>query len=236
MILSRLWSWRQIPQRVYPGHEQPLMPFHRCQSDHDPGRFFSATTFKECRPEGTILRGLLSRTLCVGSEPLVLQITDVIDADDVAACIADWFIASDVRLAQDVGLSEIAFALRNSRDGITLWVENGAYRPRPVILFNVRCHADELVAALNKDRGRTTHFLLDLVNQHEVVIHLGRAKMYGGDNLASDCLIPVDNGCTQRRSLRLEKLHRSLHILRRSGDHSRGGLNQKISSEGQQYQ
>src|SRR6266566_2438134 len=95
--------------------------------------------------------------------------------DDVA-CIADWFIASDVRLAQDVGLSEIAFALRNSRDGFTLWVENGAYRPRPVILFNVRCHADELVAALSKDRGRPTHFLLDLVNQHEVVIDLGRAQ------------------------------------------------------------
>src|SRR3984893_17515349 len=125
----------------------------------------------------TILRGLLSWTLCVRSEPLVLQIADVIDADDVAACIADWFIAGDVRLAQDVGLSEIAFALRNSPDGFTLWVENAAYRPRPVILFNVRCHADELVAALNKERGRPTRFLLDLVNQHEVVIHLGRAKM-----------------------------------------------------------
>src|SRR5882757_8992369 len=111
-----------------------------------------------------------SWTLCVRSEPLVLQITDVIDADDVA-CIADRFIASDVRLAQDVRL------LRNSRDGFTLWVENGAYRPRPVILLNVRCHADELVAALNKYRGRSTHFLLDLVNQHEVVIHLCRAKM-----------------------------------------------------------
>src|SRR5882757_9101565 len=134
-----------------------------------------------------------SWTLCVRSEPLVLQITDVIDADDVA-CIADRFIASDVRLAQDVGLSEIAFALRNSRDGFTLWVENGAYRPRPVILLNVRCHADELVAALNKDGGGPTRFLLDLVNQHEIVIHLGRAKMYGGDNLAGDCLIPVDNG------------------------------------------
>src|SRR2546430_13100304 len=117
-----------------------------------------------------------SWTLCVRSEPLVLQITDVIDADDVA-CIADRFIASDVRLAQNVRFSEIAFALRNSRDGFTLWVENGAYRPRPVILLNVRCHADELVAALNKDRGRSTNFLLHLVNQHEVVIHLCRAKM-----------------------------------------------------------
>src|SRR5258705_3846786 len=117
-----------------------------------------------------------SWTLCVRSEPLVLQITDVIDADNVA-CIADRFIASDVRLAQDVGLSEIAFALRNSRDGFTLWVENGAYRPRPVILLNVRCHADELVTALNKYRGRSTHFLLDLVTQHEVVIHLCRPKM-----------------------------------------------------------
>src|SRR5216110_517197 len=122
-------------------------------------------------PEGTILRGLLSWTLCVRSEPLVLQITDVIDADDVA-CIADRFIASDVRLAQNVRFSEIAFALRNSRDGFTLWVENGAYRPRPVILLNVRCHADELVAALNKDCGGPTRFLLDLVNQHEIVIHL----------------------------------------------------------------
>src|SRR5882724_6085189 len=196
----------------------------------------SSVPFKECRPEGTILRGLPSRTLCVGSEPLVLQIADIIDADDVAACIADWFIASDVRLAQDVGLSEIAFALRNSRDGFTLWVENGAYRPRPVILLNVRCHADELVAALNKDGGSPTRFLLDLVNQQEIVIHLGRAKMYGGDNLAGDCLIPVDNGCTQRGGLRLEKLHRSLHILSRSGEHSCGGLNQKIGSKGQQHQ
>src|SRR5258706_7668962 len=137
-----------------------------------------------------------SWTLCVRSEPLVLQITDVIDAD-VAACIADWFIASDVRLAQDVSLSEIAFALRNSRDGFTLWVENGAYRPRPVILLNVRCHADELVAALNKDRGRPTHFLLDLVNQHEVVIHLGRPKMYGGGSRFGTRLLPPLHWGTQ---------------------------------------
>jgi len=60
---------------------------------------------------------------------LVLQIADVVYADDVVAGIADWFIASDVRLTQDVGLSEIAFALRNNRDGSTLWVENSAYRP-----------------------------------------------------------------------------------------------------------
>src|ERR1700682_3905869 len=82
---------------------------------------FSVPPHSKNAPEGTILRGLLSRTLCVRSEPLVLQIADVIDADDIAACIADWFIASDVRLAQDVGLSEIAFALRNSRDGFTLF-------------------------------------------------------------------------------------------------------------------
>src|ERR1700738_776909 len=61
-------------------------------------------------------------------------------------------------------------------------------------------------------------------------------KMYGGDSLAGDCLIPVDNGCTQRGSLRLEKLHRNLHILSRSGEHSCGGLNQKIGSQGPQYQ
>src|ERR1700692_815998 len=109
----------------------------------------------------------------IGTTSLVLQIADVIDADDVAVCIADWFIASDVRLAQDVGLSEIAFALRNSRDGFTLWVKNGAYPSRPVILLNVRCHADELVPAPNKDCGRPTRFLLDLVNQREIVIHLG---------------------------------------------------------------
>ena len=53
---------------------------------------------------------------------LILQIADIIDADDVVACIANWFIASDVRLAQDVGLSEVAFALRDSRDGLSLWV------------------------------------------------------------------------------------------------------------------
>src|SRR5260370_5588581 len=81
--------------------------------------------FQQCR----CLRARIHR-----SETLVLQIADIIDADNVAACIADWFIASDVRLAEDVGLSEIAFALRNSRDGFTLWVENGSYRPRPVIL------------------------------------------------------------------------------------------------------
>ena len=104
---------------------------------------------KNAVPRSTIL-GAVSWTLCVRSEPLVLQIADVIDADDVVACIADRFIASDVRLAQDVGLSEIAFALRNSRDGFTLWVENGAYRARPVILLNVRCHADRRVTQLTQ--------------------------------------------------------------------------------------
>src|SRR5258708_4129592 len=138
-------------------------------------RAFSTTAFTRMPPEGTIPGGLLHGH-SASNRNRFLQITDVIDANDVA-CIADRFIASDVRLAQDVGLSEIAFALRNSRDGFTLWVENGAYRPRPVILLNVRCHADELVAALNKDRGRPTHFLLDLVNQPEVVIHPDRPKM-----------------------------------------------------------
>src|SRR3981081_1116293 len=101
---------------------------------------------------------------------------DVIDADDVAACIADRFIAGDVRLTQNLRFSEVAFALHNSRDGFTLWIENGAYRPRAVILLNGRGHADDLVAALNKDCGRPTRFLLNIVNQDEIVIHLGRAK------------------------------------------------------------
>src|SRR3954466_907376 len=80
---------------------------------------------------------------------LVLQIADIIDTDDGVACIADWFIASGVRLAQDVGLSEVAFALRNRRDGFSLWVENGANCPRSVVLLNVCRHADEVGA-----RGR----------------------------------------------------------------------------------
>src|SRR3954470_20748743 len=108
---------------------------------------------------------------------LVLQIADIIDTDDGVACIADWFIASGVRLAQDVGLSEVAFALRNRRNGFSLWVENGANCPRSVVLLNVRRHTDEVVAALNKERGRPTLFLLDLVNQHKVIIHLGLAKI-----------------------------------------------------------
>src|SRR6266849_5610264 len=62
------------------------------------------------------------------------------------------------------------------------------------------------------------------------------AKMQGGDNLAGDCLLPFDVGRTQRRSLRLEKLHRSLHILSRSGEHSCGKLNQKICSKVKQHQ
>src|SRR5689334_1355028 len=95
---------------------------------------------------------------------LVLQIADVIDSDDVVACIADWLIPCDVRLSQDTGFSEIALALRNSREGFSLWVENGADRPRAVVLLHVRCHADELVAALNENRCRPTHFLLDLIN------------------------------------------------------------------------
>ena len=38
------------------------------------------------------------------------------------------------------------------------------------------------------------------------------------------------------RSLRLEKLHRSLHLLSRSGEYSCGELNEEIGSKGQQYQ
>src|SRR5260370_7416334 len=117
--------------------------------------------FRMPPPRVRSLRGPLSWTLCVRSEPLVLQIADVVDADDVVACIADWFIASDVRLAQDIGLSEIAFALRNSRDRFALRVENRAYRPRTVILLNIRCHADELVPSLNKNSACSTPFLLD---------------------------------------------------------------------------
>src|SRR3954453_21242168 len=83
----------------------------------------------------------------VRSERLVLQIACIIDSDDVAACIADWFIARDVRLSQNLDLPEVAFVLRNGGDGLTLWVENGADRPGSIILLNVRCHADELVAA-----------------------------------------------------------------------------------------
>src|SRR5260221_14772401 len=45
---------------------------------------------------------------------------------------------------------------------------------------------------------------------------------------------PLDAGCTQRRGLRLEKLHRDLYILSRSGEHACGELNRKIGSEGQQ--
>src|SRR5439155_14782778 len=138
----------------------------------------NATWIRSCPGAGRSTKAVQSLraaswAACVVPERLVPQIADVIDADDIVACITDWFIASDIRLAQDVGLSKIAFALRKSCNGFTFWVKKGTYRSRPVILLNVRCYADELVAALNKDCGRSAHFLLDLINQNEVIIHLG---------------------------------------------------------------
>src|ERR1700694_3926033 len=61
-------------------------------------------------------------------------------------------------------------------------------------------------------------------------------KCRAGTILPATASSPVDTGCTKCCSLRLEKLHHSLHILSRSGEYSCGGLHQKIGSNDQQYQ
>ena len=53
---------------------------------------------------------------------LFLLVAYVIDADDVVACVADWFIARGVGLSQNADLPEEAFALCNSSDGFSLWI------------------------------------------------------------------------------------------------------------------
>src|SRR3954471_15059699 len=69
------------------------------------------------------------RPLRAWGRALFLQITDIIDTDDVVAGIADGLIAGGVRLAQDVDVPVETFALRDRRDRFALGVQNRADGP-----------------------------------------------------------------------------------------------------------
>src|SRR5438105_4840841 len=103
----------------------------------------------------------------------LLLISDVIDADHVAARILHRLVAGDVRRPENRHLAVEGLTLLDLSNGFARGIENSTYRPSaPVRLGNASGNADVLVSAFHKKRRchPLAIFLTDCIDDIKIVV------------------------------------------------------------------
>src|SRR5262249_12823321 len=107
-----------------------------------------------------------------GSEFLFL-VADIPDADYFARCVLDRVITGHVRFAEDVDFAVESLSLVNIHYRFSLRVQDGPKRPAVYAARHIGGYANIIITRLYEKRSRATGLSLDLVDNREVVVHLG---------------------------------------------------------------
>src|SRR6516165_11299871 len=102
----------------------------------------------------------------------LLQITHVVDADDVLRRIPYRLVSGDVGFAENVRLTVKGFALADGLDGFAFRVQDGSDRSRAIVLFYVGGDTDILVAVFHENCCRALSLLNYIIDQIEIVVDL----------------------------------------------------------------
>src|SRR5262249_46203451 len=104
------------------------------------------------------------------SIPLV---ADIPDADYFARCVLDRVITGHVRFAEDVDIAVESLSFINIHYRFSLRVQDGPKRPAVYAARHISGYADIIITRLYEKRSRAAGLCLDLVDNREVVVHLG---------------------------------------------------------------
>src|SRR5215472_13883770 len=90
---------------------------------------------------------------------LVLQIADIVDADDVPGCVSDRVVSGDVWLPENRRVAIVRLDLLDHWEHRTVRVQHGADRTRTVVLLHVGGDAYIVVARFHEQSRRSAVFL-----------------------------------------------------------------------------
>src|SRR5262245_8011432 len=142
-----------------------------------------------------------------GGREFLFLVADIPDADYFARCVLDWIITGHVRLAEDVDFAVESLTFVDIHYRFSLRVQDGPKRPAVYAAGHIGGYADIIVTRLYEKRSRAAGLSLDLVDNREVVVHLGRAKIQPRGRLVCCLIGSLDLGRAQFGRLGLQYLH-----------------------------
>src|SRR5262245_16140318 len=109
----------------------------------------------------------------LGGREFLFLVADIPDADYFARCVLDRVITGHVGFAEDVDFAVESLTFVDIRYRFSLRVQDGPKRPAVYAARHIGGHADIIITRLYEERSRAAGFSLDLVDNREVVVHLG---------------------------------------------------------------
>src|SRR5262249_13827237 len=109
----------------------------------------------------------------LGGREFLFLVADIPDADYFARCVLDRVITGHVRFADDVDFAVESLPFVNIHYRFSLRVQDGPKRPAVYAARHIGGYADIVITRLYEKRSRATGLGLDLVDNREVVVHLG---------------------------------------------------------------
>src|SRR6201997_755939 len=108
-----------------------------------------------------------------GGREFLFFVADVPDADYLARCVLDWVITGHVQFAVDVDFAVESLAFVDIHCRFSLRVQDGPKRPALDAARHIGGYPDIIISRLYEKRSRAASLSLDLVDNREVVVHLG---------------------------------------------------------------
>src|SRR5262249_23888306 len=109
---------------------------------------------------------------CRPSDFLFL-VADIPDADYFARCVLDRIITGHVRFAEDVDFAVESLTFVDIHYRFSPRVQDGPKRSAVYAARHIGGYADIIITRLYEKRSRAAGLSLDLVDNREVVVHLG---------------------------------------------------------------
>src|SRR6516165_2916071 len=142
-----------------------------------------------------------------GGREFLFLVADIPDADYFARCVLDRIITGHVRFAEDVDFAVESLTFVDIHYRFSLRVQDGSKRPAVYAAGHIGGYADIIVTRLYEKRSRAAGLSLDLVDNREVVVHLGCAKIQPWGRLIGCLIGSLDLGRAQFRRLGLQYRH-----------------------------
>src|SRR5262245_37430995 len=137
------------------------------------GRSAGFAPAKSCRPSRRRAAEVDEGHHANEAREFLFFVADIPNADYLARCVLDRVITGHVRFAEDVDLAVKSLTFVDIHYRFSLWVQDGPKRPALYAARHIGGYTDIIITRLYKERSRAAGLSLDLVDNREVVVHLG---------------------------------------------------------------
>src|SRR5262249_13210831 len=115
----------------------------------------------------------MKATAPTGGREFLFLVADIPDADYFARCVLNRIITGHVRFAEDVDFAVESLTFVDIHYRFSLRVQDGPKRPAVYAARHIGGYAEIIITRLYEKRSRAAGLSLDLVDNREVVVHLG---------------------------------------------------------------